>query len=441
VYEYVGTGIDQPRRVDLDNSGTPASSCGGKFPEGNPAGNAVGHSISADGRVIFFTVFGGCGGPNPPADEIWARVDGTTSFDVSASQCSRTPPADPCNAAAKATYEGAATSGSRVFFSTTQQLVNDDTDNTKDVYACDIPAGSPAPSAAKANPCSGFRRISATETGAAAEVEDVLHVSDTGATVLFTAKGVLAENEDVLGEMAQAGDHNLYVWRQDSAHPDGRTSFVARLASNDLKTASARPQSTPDGRYLVFTTASQLAETDTDNAREVYRYDADTGELTRVSTNVFGIGGNGPFDSSISAGGAISDDGGKIVFTTAEGLSPADGNGELDVYLWAPARVSLISTGSVGGGINIRGVNAVIDGSGQDIYFNTPGALTPADGDDSADVYDARIGGGFSFAQKPICTGENCQLEPSLPRPIPASPANIPNGEGNASSVTRKASV
>ena len=60
------------------------------------------------------------------------------------------------------------------------------------------------------------------------------------------------------------------------------------------------PQATPDGRYVVFTTASQLLDTDTDTARDVYRYDAETGELTRISINLFGVAGNGDFDVAIS---------------------------------------------------------------------------------------------------------------------------------------------
>ena len=136
-----------------------------------------------------------------------------------------------------------------------------------------------------------------------------------------------------------------------------------------------------------------------------------------------------------SAHYAISDDGQKIVFTTSEALSPRDGNGEPDVYLWTPQGVSLISTGSgpplVGGngGAEIQRPRAVIDGSGQDIYFESAAALTPADGDEQADVYDARVGGGFSFAE-PICSGEACQPPPSNPRPSEPPGSETP-GSGN----------
>ena len=123
--------------------------------------------------------------------------------------------------------------------------------------------------------------------------KQVLTVSDDGSTAYFTAKGVLADNEDALDEEAVAGDDNLYVWRTDAAHPAGQTTFVARLPEGDSRVA----QTTPDGRYLVLQTRGQLVSTDTDDSTDIYRYDAVTGEMVRVSTGVSGAGGNGEFDA------------------------------------------------------------------------------------------------------------------------------------------------
>ena len=329
--------------------------------------------ISSDGRVIVFTAFGGCAG-NPPANQLWARVDATTSYELSASLCNRVD----CNAPASPTFQGAAKDGSRVFFTTTQQLVNGDTDQTNDLYACDIPPGTPAP-VGKANPCAALTQVSGAGTDA--NVENVLAVSEDGSTAYFTAKGVLADNEDALGEKAVAGDHNLYVWRTDTAHPTGQTTFVGRLESNDLTGFGGNaPQATPDGRYLLFTTATPLVPTDTDLARDVYRYDADSAEITRVSTAVSGAGGNGEGFDAITAAPtehqshpSISSDGEKIVFTTSEALSPLDGNGAPDAYLW--------SAGHNVGVVGVSSGKAYIDGSGNDIYFATGLQLAPSDGD------------------------------------------------------------
>jgi hypothetical protein len=459
VYEYVGTGNSAPRRIDLDNFNLPASSCG-KMNNDIPVGTALGHAISADGSTIVFTARGTlnaapdtCVVGDPPADELWARVNGTVSFDVSASQCNR-PLGDlhgACNAPSKPTFVALTPDGSRVFFTTTQQLVDDDIDQTNDLYACDIPTGDPAP-IGEANSCASLREVSGASTGA--EVDPpiyssqgffqsspgVLSTSEDGSSAYFIAKGVLADNKGALEEQAIAGDHNLYVWRQDASHPDGQTSFVGRLLSNDVQA-----QATTDGHYLVLATATPLVATDTDTARDVYRYDAGTGEITRVSAGDSGIGGNaGGLDAAFSqptehhSHPAITGDGQKIVFTSAEALSAADaadGNGEPDVYLWTPGHVSLITTGSVGGGsFVIDGTTQVppptISDSGQDIYFQTPAALTPADGDDLGDVYDARTGGGFSFAQAAPCSGEACQ-SPVAPRPASESSETERSREGN----------
>ncbi len=392
VYEFVGTGNDQPRRVDLDNSGNAITTCGESVgAEG--LRSAFDNAVSTDGSRLVFTVAGGCGAPNPPAREIWARVDATASIDVSASQCTR----PDCNAPADATFEAATPDGSRVFFTTAQQLVNGDTDQTYDLYACELPSGTPTP-IGPANPCASLMEVSGSgteakiappgsgNTGQPLGSSGVLSVSEDGSTVYFIAKGVLADNPDALDETAVVGDENLYVWRTDAAHPAGQTTFAGRLKSNDIRSA----QSTPDGSDLVFNTANSLVPTDTDTARDVYRYDADTAAMNRVSFGTTGAGGNADaFESSIvapldAAPGAstftpekiaghqshpaVSNDGDSVIFATSEPLSPLDGNGASDVYLWKDGHVFLITTGSVGWRSRRRGISMAPVG----IFTSTP---------------------------------------------------------------------
>jgi hypothetical protein len=419
VYEFVGTGNDLPRRIDVDNLGSPVSPC-----QMGLGGNAV----STDGNAIFYTAYRGCSGA-PPANEIWARVDGTTSYDVSASQCDRTAPADPCNAPVDPVFVDSAPDGSRVYFTTTQQLVNGDTDQTNDLYACDIPTAPQAP-VGTANPCSALHEVSAGSAGKA-DVQQVLRVSDDGSTASFTAKGVLADNEDALGEKALPGDNNLYVWRTDASDPDGQTTFVASLPQSE----GPGVQTTPDGRYLLLQTAGQLLPTDTDEATDIYRYDADTEEMTRVSTAVSGTGGNGDFDARLGGQFAISDNGKLIVFQTGEALSPLDGNGEPDAYLWNDGH-TLGSVAPLLPGKNLGSPTpgqVYIDGSGQDVYVETAARLTPTDVDFGGDVYDVRIGGGFPRPQEG-CAGATgaCQSYSSAPAPTPApATAQPPADPGN----------
>jgi hypothetical protein len=408
-YEYVGTGNEwPPKQVAIDNAGE------------NLAGSCP-RVMSNDGRVVFFTP--GCG-----TAQLWARIGGTASVEASASECTRTAgdPGGICNGPGEVIFAGASADGSRVFFTTTQQLVNGDTDQTSDVYACDIPPGTPAP-VGLANPCLSLHEISGAASKA--EVENVIRVSRDGSRVYFVAHGVLGANTDALGEPAVAGDNNLYVSQIDAGHPAGQTTFVARLGTNDLETNSA--QATADGRYLVFTTASQLLPSDTDEARDVYRYDADTHQLLRLSTDTSGATGNAPgFEDSLP-NAAITADAATVIWQTSEALSPADTNGQPDIYAWHDGQVSLISSGRPSLE-NPTAAYSAITPSGTDVFFSTTAQLTPADGDTNSDFYDARIDGGFSFADAPRCAGEGCQGTISASPPPPSAAASTTfNGPGS----------
>src|SRR6185312_8337224 len=421
VYEIVGTGTDAPRRVDLDAADQPVSEC---------SVGAQGLATSRNVHTIFFLAFGGCGAAGPATNEIWARVGGgtpaATSYEVSESRCTR----PDCNAPISPQFQGAAGDGSDVFFTTTQQLVNEDTDEGVDLYVYRL---------ATASQPSALMNISDAPGGAGVNPEEVF-VSEDGSTAMFVATGVLANNEDALGDVAKSGENNVYVWRSDAEHPAGQVSFVGHLRTADLSPGfhEYKPQMTADGRYVILSTASRLVPNDTDKARDVYRYDTVTGALIRLSTSVSGTGGNvngadavfTQYSNDDVYGGrwwnthdAISDDGQAVVFETTGALSPLDGNGAKDIYLWNNGHVFLISSGSAGFGSE----KGRIDGSGQDIYFSTRDALTPSDGDAILDVYDARVNGGFSFPEAPVCSGEACQ----------PSGAGAPPSPGPATSQSR----
>ncbi|HMH58981.1 MAG TPA: hypothetical protein VK537_07350 [Galbitalea sp.] len=411
--EYVGTGNQgAPQAVSVDNTGapTPGLSC---FDQ-----------ISSDGRVIVYTAV-----PNNCGFHValWARVGESASVAVSGSECTRTSgdPGGACNAPAEVNFAGAAADGSRVFFTTTQQLVNGDTDQTNDLYECDIPPGIPAP-IGTANTCASLTAVSHNVTGA--NVENVVKVSEDGSRVYFVAQGVLAANLGSNDAAAVGGDNNLYVWEKDAAHPAGQTTFVAKLESNDIGAA----QSTVDGRYLVFNTANKLLASDTDETTDVYRYDANTGILLRLSTDTNGNGGNEPgAEAKLTIASpawrphyAMTDDVSTVVFETTEALSPADTDGVTDVYEWHEGHVSLISSGG--------GNTPWITSSGKDIFFRTTVPLTAGDSGTEEDIYDARVEGGFPVSAPAPCSGEACQgPTPLQPQPPGASASAAFNGPGS----------
>ncbi len=70
--------------------------------------------------------------------------------------------------------------------------------------------------------------------------------------------------------------------------------------------------------------------------------------------------------------------------------------------------------------------------SGEDIFFRTADQLVPQDVDTEADLYDARIGGGFPAPASllPSCSGDACQGELS-PAPVLLSPGSEFQAGGN----------
>jgi hypothetical protein len=381
LYEYVGTGNDRPRLVGVDNTGALVSAAG-----------TCANGMSSDGRVVLFD-------PNcsAPGDGLWARIDGTTSIDMSASACTRA-----CTGADDAVFAGMAVDGSRAFFTTSAQLVDGDTDQTSDLYACDIPPGTPAP-VVPFNRCAGLTEVSGAATGA--NVQNAVGLSKDGSRVYFFATGVLASNHGFHDAAAVAGDHNLYVWQQDSPHPAGETVFVGKV---DLSSSAV----SDDGRYLAFSSSDALLTAgpgaDTDTAADLYRYDAQTQTIQRLSTTTSGDGGNQAGADVVFIGPRqMAADGRTLVFQTSEQLSPHDTDTASDVYEWHDGQVSEISSGGA--------EESEITASGQNVFFKTSQPLTAADSDTNFDLYTARIDGGLDLTQPTPCTEDQCRGASSAP--------------------------
>ena len=141
----------------------------------------------------------------------------------------------------------------------------------------------------------------------------------------------------------------------------------------------------------------------------------------------------------------MSDDGAYVFFDSADPLVPQATNGTLDVYEWeaqgtggcalAEGCVSLISSGEDSGPSYFLGASA----NGSNVFFGTHAKLVPQDGDESGDLYDARIDGGFPTpAGVGPCEGDACQSV--APAPIDATPGSLtfygPGNPGGESSTT-----
>ncbi|HEY3829621.1 MAG TPA: hypothetical protein VGL57_10545 [Solirubrobacteraceae bacterium] len=447
--------------------------------EGTPSSY---NTISADGQEIFFTT---CVNGEGSSSQLFVRLGATRTLEVSRPLepvCGEVPCAGAA-ARASANFAGASEDGSRVFFTTDAPLSADDTDSEDDLYMAQIgcPEGEPE--------CAASERIVTAMTqvshdpvaGEAANVQGVVAVAPDGSRVYFVAQGVLGEAQNAQGVSAVKGADNLYVY-------DGAThsvAFVAELCSGQgnsgtiadarcpsgsqsdeglwLGTENEEQTAGMDGGFLVFSTYAQLVSSDTDTAKDVYRYDAATGVLDRVSGGEAGYDANGNndrFDATITDGNrggaehevrlqyemnsrAISEDGSRIVFKTAEPLSPDATNGLTNVYEWHEQADSEGSVSLISGGSSEEPVaDVVISPSGNDVFFATVQGLVAQDTDGVPDIYDARLDGGFPSvpAKARACTGDACQGPLTNPTPLllPGSLSQAAEESPTVSSVAGK---
>jgi hypothetical protein len=457
--EYTGTGNSEPQVVDVTNTGESLEPCGISQIHGHPL-------MSRDGRTIAFAE-GSCEGRH---ETDYVRVGGATTIELSSSQCTRTSsdPGGACNDPSDAGIAGASANGSVTYITTSQQLVNSDVDQGQDLYACILPAGSIVPQGS-VNPCPSLEAISVTGTSAGANVQEVVDVSEDGNRVAFTATGVLAgTSTNAAGQAAVEGAENLYMY--DRAGTGEHMKFIGDLCSGSGMSGSVAdprcPQSPSavdeapeaqmapaDGRYMIFSTYARLDSGDTDEAQDVYRYDAETGALARISIGGDGYGEDGNATDANAAFPityhgfpsqtitfasfadfhkvtAISENGERVFFTTTEALVPQDTNGQEDVYEWENGRVSLISDGVAPNGSKFVSATP----SGDDVVFITADQLTWQDGDTTHDAYDARVDGGFPMpAAAASCSGEACQGSPPTAGAPPTPGSGTLTGAGNIS--------
>jgi hypothetical protein len=454
-----GTGsskLDVVNRSSNPAPGIPGAILGGGCGAGLGAGMhdasntaSATHAISNDGSAIYFTAM-----PEAPADSgastcinisgrrVFKRIDGETTVEVSAAQCSPAC-AGPLGGDI---YLDASRDGSTVLFATERRLRNSDIDSARDLYLYD---SSP--------PASGPTLVQASQglPGSEAKLLGLLDTSADGSRVYFAAEGALT-GPNAEGKTPVVGRPNVYLYQRDAAHPAGRLVFVATLAvsgdsavwrvPNDPLTsfrgeaAFALPSEVADGdgRFLLFPSHAALLPEDGDAARDLYRYDDSQSELLCLSCL-----GQGNFDVTIPSRGGVdiaqanetqrqrraSADGSAVPFATSEGLADEDLNGAADVYLWREGSLSLVSAGSGEFGASPAGISR----DGKNVFFATRAPLLDRDDNNALDIYDARVDGGFLVPPvAPICLSlEECHGA-GRASPPPASAASTTfSGAGN----------
>jgi hypothetical protein len=275
------------------------------------------------------------------------------------------------------------------------------------------------------------------------------------------SEGALAEAEpdeweaefdpgtEVQGVLGASTDRS-YVYYVNSAglwlwHAGANTKVAAGADPSNYPAATGTARVTPDGTRLAFLSSASLTGYASNGKSEVFLYEAPAKHLRCLSCRPSGNTPSGP--SSIPAalaageGGtplykprALSADGSRVFFDSADAVLPTDTDGHPDVYEWEAqgsggcAKVGgclgLISSGRSG---EASFLDASADGG--DAFFLTDASPAPAD-PGGLDVYDARAGGGF--AEPPpqvLCEGDECQGPP--PAPEDTAPGSAIEGRPN----------
>jgi hypothetical protein len=259
----------------------------------------------------------------------------------------------------------------------------------------------------------------------------------------------------VSGVLGASAEGNI-VYFQDAAglerRQGGSTTLVAAgpnasiLTSGPPATGSARVS--PDGEHLAFLSKEELSDYESAGTTELYLYGPigggtaqlicascnPTGERPEGSASIPGAepNGNSPLPYKPRA---LSANGQRLFFESSDDLNLQDTDKRADVYQWeaqgegdcarAPGCIKLISSGRSPEGASFLDASA----DGQDAYFLTDGPLVSSD-PGSIDVYDAKVGGGFPEAIKPIpCEADACQALP--PTPEDPSPGTLLKGPEN----------
>ncbi len=268
----------------------------------------------------------------------------------------------------------------------------------------------------------------------------------------------LVEEESVYGSGMKNANPGLYLWEGGRSKPIPNAGGFASSAVNNSGWSPFTYQNnlavaTPDGASLLFLDTAKLTsynnfgprcknereDPEPGNCAEAYVYNASTGAVTCVSCNPTGapplgnasllaFGGESNYfsDPNVdplqppSSSGEISPDGSRVFFETTDALVPQDTNGLPDVYEWENGRIYLISSGEGINGSQFSGAS----GTGDDVFITTVDRLAPQDDENSTEIYDARVDGGFPYRPfSPGCDSGQCQ-GPQTPAPNFGPPAS-----------------
>jgi PKD repeat protein len=327
--------------------------------------NSINGSISADGRYVVFDSIAS----NLVTDdnnEIWDiflrdRLNETT---IRVSQSSQDTDSDGASIDPVISDDGTVV----VFSSSATNLVDDDTNQVADIFRMDLISGS-------------LDRISVNrDLDEANNDNDAPDVSADGRFIVYESN---ATNLSVDNDSNGATDIYLY---------DSRTGLTERVSINSEEEQgngiSRNPSVSDDGRFIVFESHStNLVADDANEVSDIFMRDRELGITYRLSVSNHGEQANGH-----SATPMVNANGTVVVYqSSASNLADDDDNDARDIFVRdlvtsTTSRVSIRSNGNEANASNFA--SPAIDASGRYVvFYSSANNLVENDNNNAWDVF------------------------------------------------------
>jgi hypothetical protein len=284
--------------------------------------------------------------------------------------------------------------------------------------------------------CRGIEHPDPAESGYSLFVGDL----DTGAVTRLPVVGDFVAADDDMSQIylltsRAAGGQLVRIH-------DGALSVIATVTDNDPFADVRSGSVSADASTLTFQSRLSIGFPNGGFA-QLYHYDVRTGVLTCLScpadgSEPTGGGDYGATDAWAAGPGALSHDGRRVFFATPTSLLASDTNGVMDVYEWLDGELHLISTGT--SPLDSAFAGATPDGS--EVYFTTNDSLVPQDIDSGiADLYVAKIGGGFAGRSAEVPCTTDCQGPPRALEQLQTPGTVTFTGPGDVDDAAQPATV
>lgn len=364
-------------------------------------------AISEDGSKIAFGT----------DHQLYVRLDGATTKLISASR--RAGHEGEAVPDAEAKFMAASGDGEKVFFTSAKPLVD--------------PADPADPSTNAAGGLYEYdladdRLTELVPLAAGETVGGIARTAPDGSRIYFATNATLGDP----AASSDPGTANLFTYGDDG------TTFVATLQdpldAEAWKNGEFRNQAeiSPDGRQFAFESRQSLAGFDNGGHLQVYVYAVDQG-LACVSCPPSGSATQDaglrdmPDSAQTQPRGFTTD--GTFYFESPDPLTADDADTAYDVYAYDADGLHVASPGTT-----TDAHLADVSADGRDVFIKTHDKLAATDTDNGyADIYDARVGGGFPTVEPPaVCSGEACRGPQSPQPPAPGAPASLGAGDTSA---------